>query len=336
MPWKGEREPYRIWLSEIILQQTRVEQGLQYYQRFVTSFPEVRDLASAPEQQVFKLWEGLGYYSRCRNLIATAKLICEKFDGHFPKTYEDILKLKGVGPYTAAAISSFAFNLPHAVVDGNVYRVLSRIYGVSTPIDSTEGKKQFRELAEKLLDKKEPAQYNQAIMDFGATICTPSPKCEACPFAVQCIAFNTNAIGLLPVKSKKIKIRKRFFHYLVIQNGNKIAIQQRTAKDIWNQLFEFPLIENADLLSHEDVLAAAIQNGWLTAQEEVLNYSDVYTQQLSHQLIRARFLRVISSGPLRNGNGLQWCEESELQDFPFPKIINAYLEGARSEVNGFG
>ena len=175
MPWKGEKDPYKIWLSEIILQQTRVEQGLNYYNNFIKTFPDVHKLAKAPEEKIFKLWEGLGYYTRCRNLIASARYISKELKGKFPDTYEEIKALKGVGPYTAAAISSFAFNLPHAVVDGNVFRVLARIFGISTPIDSTEGKKKFTELANKLLDKKQPGFYNQAIMDFGAVICKPAP-----------------------------------------------------------------------------------------------------------------------------------------------------------------
>jgi len=183
MPWKGEKDPYKIWLSEIILQQTRVEQGLEYYNRFVKVFPEINKLAKAPDKKIFKLWEGLGYYTRCRNLITTARFIVKEKKGVFPQTYEEIISLKGVGPYTAAAISSFAFNLPHAVVDGNVYRVLSRVFGIKKPVDSTEGKKYFNGLANELLSKEQPGIYNQAIMDFGAIICKPSsPLCTACVF----------------------------------------------------------------------------------------------------------------------------------------------------------
>src|SRR5262245_24307425 len=244
MPWKGEKDPYKIWLSEIILQQTRVEQGLEYYKKFIAKFPTVHDLAKAPEQQVFKLWEGLGYYTRCKNLVATAKVISKEKGGKFPNTYEDIKALKGIGPYTAAAISSFAFNLPYAVVDGNVFRVLARVFGVSTPIDSTAGKKYFTQLADDLLDKKQPGTYNQAIMDFGAVICKPeAPLCNQCPFNKTCYAYLNKKISELPVKEKKISIRKRWFYYFIIGNKDQSAIVQRTAKDIWQELYEYPLIE---------------------------------------------------------------------------------------------
>lgn len=203
MPWKGEKDPYRIWLSEIMLQQTRVEQGLPYYEKFIAAFPTIRHLAAAPDQQVFKLWEGLGYYSRCRNLLATARYIAHERDGAFPATYNEILALKGVGGYTAAAIASFAYNLPHAVLDGNVYRVLARIHGMDTPTDSAEGKKLFSELAQQQLPKEEPAAYNQAIMDFGATVCKPMPECRACFFASHCRAFEEGKQLQLPVKKKK-------------------------------------------------------------------------------------------------------------------------------------
>ena len=221
MPWKGEKNPYLIWLSEIILQQTRVEQGLPYYERFRENYPTVTDLANAPEDEVMKLWEGLGYYSRARNLHATAKMIDQEMDSIFPTTHAEILKLKGVGPYTAAAIASFAYNLPHAVVDGNVYRVLSRFFGIETPIDSTSGKKEFAQLAQDLIDKKQPGNYNQAIMDFGATHCMPKkPKCSQCLLRKNCKALLNNKVTSLPIKIKKIKKQTRYFNYLVI-NQNK-------------------------------------------------------------------------------------------------------------------
>ncbi|NJN78344.1 MAG: A/G-specific adenine glycosylase, partial [Saprospiraceae bacterium] len=206
MPWKGERNPYYIWLSEIILQQTRVEQGLPYFLKFKENYPTIKDLAAATEDEVMLLWQGLGYYSRARNLHFTAKYITYELDGIFPNTYSEIIRLKGVGSYTAAAIASFAYNLPHAVVDGNVYRVLSRYFGIHTPIDSTEGKKQFEKLANDLIDKERAADYNQAIMDFGATHCTPrNPSCSACILSSNCIGFNTQKNDILPVKTKKIK-----------------------------------------------------------------------------------------------------------------------------------
>ncbi len=245
MPWKGEKDPYKIWISEIILQQTRVQQGLAYYNRFIKTWPNVKSLAKADEQKVYKLWEGLGYYSRCRNLIATAKYINNELGGRFPEKYENILSLKGVGDYTAAAIASFAFNLPYAVVDGNVFRVLSRFFGIEIPVDTTEGKKLFKALANELIDKKNPAEYNQAIMDFGAIVCKPLlPLCSECPLQKKCIAFQKKLVNVLPLKQKSINTRQRFFNYLQVEHKNKIYVNQRTGKDIWQNLHEFILIES--------------------------------------------------------------------------------------------
>ena len=264
MPWKGEKDPYKIWLSEIILQQTRVEQGLNYYNNFIKTFPDIHKLAKAADEKVFKLWEGLGYYSRCRNLLVTARYISKELNGKFPDNYEDIRKLKGVGPYTAAAISSFAFNLPYAVVDGNVFRVLARIYGITIPIDSTDGKKYFATLAENLLDKKQPGYYNQAIMDFGAVICKPvTPLCLNCGFKKFCSAFINNKINELPVKEKKISIKKRWFYYLVLEYKNEIAVRQRIEKDIWQDLYEFPLIEADKEMDKKNILKQAEKNKWV-------------------------------------------------------------------------
>ena len=243
MPWKGEKDPYRIWLSEIMLQQTRVEQGLKYYQNFIEAFPDVHALANAPEAKVFKLWEGLGYYSRCRNLITTAKYISNELNGVFPKNYESILALKGVGGYTAAAISSFAYNLPYAVLDGNVFRVLSRIFDEEIPIDSTQGKKRFSALAQNILPQKTAGEYNQAIMDFGAIVCKPVPVCDDCFFNKQCLAFLSGKQQLLPIKEKKTKIKKRWLNYFVVKSGDEILIQQRSEKDVWQALHQFVLIE---------------------------------------------------------------------------------------------
>jgi A/G-specific adenine glycosylase len=215
MPWKGEKDPYRIWLSEVILQQTRVEQGLKYYQNFISTYPDVHALANAPVEKVFKTWEGLGYYSRCRNLISTARLISTELNGNFPKTYESILQLKGVGSYTAAAIASFAYNLPYAVLDGNVFRVLSRIFDIDVPIDSSQGKKHFSDLAQNILPQQNAGEFNQAIMDFGAVICKPVPECSICFFNSYCDAYLSGRQELLPVKEKKITIKQRWFNYAV-------------------------------------------------------------------------------------------------------------------------
>ena len=240
LPWRHTRDPYFIWLSEVILQQTRVAQGLPYYQQFTEAYPTVFDLAAAPEQEIMRLWQGLGYYSRARNLSQTAQFIVQEQNGQFPDSYHKLLKLKGIGPYTAAAIASFAYDEAVAVVDGNVYRVLARVFGLATDITSTEGKKQFAQLANELLDVSQPATYNQAIMEFGALQCTPvSPDCLLCPFQANCVANATGQIAKLPVKTKKTKVRERFFNYFVIIKNQEIALKQRTDRDIWQQLYDF-------------------------------------------------------------------------------------------------
>lgn len=331
MPWKGEKDPYRIWLSEIILQQTRVEQGLNYYNNFITTFPTIHQLAKAPDEKVFKLWEGLGYYSRCRNLLVTARLISVEYKGKFPDTFESIKALKGIGPYTASAISSFAFNLPYAVVDGNVFRVLARLFGITTPTDSTAGKKLFTALAEELLDKKQPGLYNQAIMDFGATICKPSPECDKCVFQKYCYALQHDMIDILPVKEKKIRIRKRWFYYLLLEHKGKLAIRQRMEKDIWQQLFEFPLIESNTEMPSKEVLKKAMTNKWFAKDEyELQSLSPVMKQQLSHQLIAGQFLSLkLKKKP--SGDWI-WVDKKELKEYAFPRFINQFFEEKSANV----
>ncbi|MBL7741182.1 MAG: A/G-specific adenine glycosylase [Chitinophagaceae bacterium] len=326
MPWKGEKDPYKIWLSEIILQQTRVEQGWSYYNNFIRSFPDVHALAKAPEAKVFKLWEGLGYYSRCRNLIVSAKYISGDLKGKFPDSYEKINTLKGVGPYTAAAISSFAFNLPYAVVDGNVFRVLARIFGIRTPIDSAQGKKEFTQLANELLDKNQAGLYNQAIMDFGAVICKPSPVCDQCPFQKKCYACLHDKINELPVKEKKLSIKKRWFYYFLLECKNETAIRQRTGKDIWQQLYEFPMIETEKETDLKAVLSKAEKDGiLLKGKYDVLSVSGVYKQQLSHQLIAGQFIRIkLKSKPARKNDWI-WLPGSKLRKYAFPKFINQHV-----------
>lgn len=328
MPWKGEKDPYKIWLSEIILQQTRVEQGLSYYHRFIETFPDIHQLAKATDDKIFKLWEGLGYYTRCRNLIATARYISNDLKGVFPNSYEKIKDLKGIGPYTAAAISSFAYNLPHAVVDGNVFRVLSRVFGIDKPIDSTEGKKYFTQLANEVLDKKQPGIYNQAIMDFGAVVCKPgAPLCNDCLFNKTCFAFLNNRVNELPVKEKRISIKKRWFYYLVIEHENKTTIQQRTGKDIWNQLYEFPMVETTKEEPTKKVIAQAEKLGFLQLKSyEVIAISPLFRQQLSHQLIAGRFIKIKLTKKESLNNGRLWVSKNQLKKLAFPKFINHYLD----------
>jgi A/G-specific adenine glycosylase len=330
MPWKGEKDPYKIWLSEIILQQTRVEQGTSYYNAFITKYPTVAELAAAPDQEVFKLWEGLGYYTRCRNLLKAARSIVAELNGVFPATYEEIIKLKGVGPYTAAAISSFAFDLPHAVVDGNVFRVLARIFGVYLPYDQPEGKRHFTALAGQLLDASSPSKYNQAIMDFGATVCKPkSPECPVCPFQSKCHAFLHGKVELLPVKSKKIIIKFRWFYYLVVEYNNQLLVRERTGSDIWQHLYEFCLIETADLLDESEVLLLTDKAGIKKKDVLKTEVSGEYRQQLTHQQIRGRFLHVIVKEGTKIPEGYQWIPKEDWKLLPFPRYILSYLKEKR-------
>jgi A/G-specific adenine glycosylase len=327
MPWKGEKDAYRIWLSEIILQQTRVEQGTKYYEKFINVFPNIHQLANAAEQKVYKCWEGLGYYTRCKNLIATARLISKEFKGSFPESYEEIKKLKGIGPYTAAAIASFAFDEKCAVVDGNVFRVLARIFGIDRPIDSTEGKKIFTYLANELLDKENPAIYNQAIMDFGAVICKPAPICDQCPFNKNCKAFLNDQIFSFPIKGKKNKIKKRWFNYLLLEYKGKLAIRQRVEKDIWHNLFEFLLLESNAALSESSILKEAKTKRWIEKNCFGIKYFfPALRQQLSHQLIEGSFTRVVLCQKPMLPNDFFWISKTELHNYPFPKFINQHLE----------
>ena len=326
MPWKGEKDPYKIWLSEIILQQTRVEQGLGYYNRFVKTFPSVQQLAAAPEQEVFKLWEGLGYYTRCRNLIHSAKYIANELSGEFPKGFENILALKGVGPYTAAAIASFAYNLPHAVLDGNVFRVLSRVFDVELPIDSTEGKKYFTHLAQQALPKDKAGEYNQAIMDFGATVCKPQPECAQCFFNQSCKAFLQNKQAALPVKEKKLKTRERWFHYIVLQWKDEIGIRQRTEKDIWQSLWDVLLIEGDGKWDKAHLLSQLQKSyGIEPHQYEVISAAANTSQKLTHQHIHFSFLHLNLLQPLEL-DGFIWVSPQKRDLYPFPKTLQAFLD----------
>lgn len=334
MPWKGEKDPYKIWLSEIILQQTRVEQGWDYYNRFITTFPTVQQLAKAPENKVFKLWEGLGYYSRCKNLIVTAKKISQEYKGVFPNEYEDILQLKGVGPYTAAAIASFAFNLPHAVVDGNVFRVLARYFNNATAIDSTAGKKIFTELAAALLDKKQPGLYNQAIMDFGAVICKPQqPLCVSCPLHKNCLAYANGTVSHLPVKEKKLNVKSRWFYYVIAQYNNEVLVKKRTAGDIWENLYEFVLYEAASPLDNSQVENLTILKTISRIKRPAVNWvSSAYKQKLTHQIIYGQFIN-ISLTQKTTPEGYEWVPFSHLSKLAFPKIITLYLKDKNVSLN---
>lgn len=326
MPWKGETDPYKIWLSEIILQQTRVEQGREYYNRFVKTFPTIEKLARAPEERIFKLWEGLGYYTRCKNLIATAKFIANERKGVFPDKYQDILALKGVGPYTAAAIASFAFNLPHAVVDGNVFRVLARFFGIDTAIDSTAGKKEFSILAEKLLMKSEPGKYNQAIMDIGAVICKPqNPLCTHCFLQQKCVAYTKDLTNQLPVKAGKLIKKERWLYYLVLEYDGKIYVRKRGANDIWENLYEFILLDSGIQLSEEEIKENVLVKKLSGLNKKAkIKLSGLYKQQLTHQNLHGSFI-YIKTMIKPEIKGYKAISYKELNQLAFPKFINAYL-----------
>ena len=327
LPWRNTSDPYKVWLSEIILQQTRVDQGMSYYEKFVESFPTVNDLAQASEDQVLKLWQGLGYYSRARNLHTTAKIIVNDYNGQFPDNYKDLLNLKGVGPYTAAAISSFCFGEARAVVDGNVYRVLARIYGEFTPIDSTAGKKLFQQMADEVIDNENPGEHNQAMMEFGATHCTPkNPACDSCPFNKVCIAHRTNQVELLPQKSKKQKVKKIYFSYLVFADNDYIWLRKRSGKGIWKNLHDFPLIESeteqkSDWLARE----SRAKYGRIEEASKPIAVNKEYVHLLSHRKIHAKFY-VVQTGPEKNASeDLIRVHKSKLEEFAVPRLVENFM-----------
>lgn len=337
MPWKGEKDPYKIWISEIILQQTRVQQGINYYERFIKAFPNVKSLATATQKEVYKLWEGLGYYSRCKNLIETAKFIHRNLDGKFPEKYEDILSLKGIGSYTASAIASFAYNKSYAVLDGNVFRVLSRFFGIELPVNTSEGKKMYGQLSQQLLDRKNPADYNQAIMDFGAVICKPmSPLCPECPLQKRCVAFLNNKINSLPINNKIIKQKERFFNYLIVEYKNKFYISKRTQKDIWENLYEFILIETKFWQNKKDILTQplfleVIQENEYTIKQEAKWIS----QKLTHQLITAHFFHIEVKKPLKKSKKYFLATKNQIKLLPFPKLTASYFADKNVPLNLF-
>lgn len=327
LPWRGTHDPYKIWLSEIILQQTRVAQGLPYYYAFVEAYPSVKDLAMAPEEEVLRLWQGLGYYSRARNLHACAKNIWFEMGGEFPKTYNDLLKLKGVGSYTASAIASFAYGEAKAVVDGNVFRVLARYFGIETDIAGSKAKKEFEALANQIIPIDQPGEFNQAMMDFGARLCTPkNPRCEACPVKVSCFARQYNMVSDLPVKINKVKIRERHFHYYVIKCGEKWVWKKRPSGDIWEGLFDFPLTE-----SRPDEKTKTLEIP-LKESNRLQPYPKNYRHILSHQRLNAVFSEVeIEAGNIDELEN--WCQkegfmlvaEDKIEYLAKPKLIVNFL-----------
>ncbi len=329
LPWRNTRDPYKVWISEIILQQTRVNQGFEYYNRFIERFPDVGSLADADEQEVLKYWQGLGYYSRARNLHETSRMIRNNYSGIFPPHYESLLKLKGVGEYTAAAIASFSWNLPHPVVDGNVFRFLSRMFAVNTPIDTPKGKKVFTELAGELMDPDRPGLFNQAIMEFGALQCVPvSPDCSSCPFETQCMANASSSISVYPVKQNKTKTQERYFYYFHICNGNYTYLNQRKGKGIWQHLYEFPMVESDIPLSWKE-LSDSPAFKQLFPSSENIDFKLIIDQKkhiLSHRILYVDFYQVLLPSESNLTFPYLKIRKDEIDHYPTHRLMQFYLE----------
>lgn len=316
LPWRGEKDPYKIWVSEIILQQTRVQQGWDYYLRFIQRFPNVQALANAEEEQVLLVWQGLGYYSRARNMHFAAKQIMTDYQGIFPNDYDSIRKLKGIGDYTAAAISSIAFGLPYAAIDGNVLRIISRIFGVCEDISILDTKKRITDLCNAHIDKKNPGVFNQACMDFGALWCTPKgPKCHICPFSAECYASKHNMTETLPIKSNKIVKKERFFHFIFFIYSNSIILEKRTGKDIWKNLYQFPLTErkSADTLK---------------GLKKVAEFREVLTHQIVYGIF---YMREAKRKPICKENQELVAMEN-IKQYPMPKIMLDFLKSINMDI----
>ncbi len=329
-PWRKTKDPYSIWLSEIIMQQTRVEQGTPYYLKFIEKYPTVQDLASSKEEEVLKLWQGLGYYSRARNLLASAQWVVSENEGVFPNTHRELLQLKGVGDYTASAISSICFSEAQAVVDGNVYRFLSRCFGMDTPINHSSAPALFKKKAQLLMGKASPGEFNQAMMEFGALHCTPkSPQCSTCPFQAECVAHQQGKVCDFPVKTKRVKIRKRFFNYLILQTPSKRSVMmQRKEKGIWQNLFEFPLIETQNTVEQNELMNHSDFQAWQATQfsQPLLLTPRPIKHVLSHQHLYIQFWEIKSSE--------EWEEATSfkrLKKHPMPIVLAHFIENFEME-----
>jgi A/G-specific adenine glycosylase len=331
LPWRSTTDPYRIWVSEIILQQTRVDQGTGYYHNFIQRFPDVHSLAAAGEDEVLKIWQGLGYYSRARNMHKTARIIAEKHAGSFPQTYEELIQLKGIGPYTAAAIASICFNQPHPVIDGNVYRVISRWFAIEQPIDSLPGKNMIVKALNEIFDHDNPGTFNQALMEFGATVCTPkNPACSSCIFQNQCSAYHSQLVGTLPKKSKSAKTQKRYFHYLVPifaeEKSIFTLIKKRPETDIWAGLYDFPMIESSEALALDALCGtAAWQQFFPDAQPQVYHVSKAYKHQLTHRQIFATFyILELKKHADINFRGTA-VKPGSIDSYPLPRLVDIFI-----------
>ncbi len=328
LPWRKTEDPYKIWISEIILQQTRIEQGLHYYLKFIETFPDIETLALASEDQVLKLWQGLGYYSRARNLHESAKIINTNHQGKFPSSYSEILSLKGVGPYTAAAVASIAFGLPHPVLDGNVFRLLARYFGILFPVDSEKGKKEFYKTAFEIMPKNNPGFHNEALMEFGALQCTPrSPGCCSCPLSSSCFAFNQKKVEQLPLKKKNSKKRMRYLYYYLIESGSSIWLEKRTSNDIWKNLYQFPLVETPQKASVEAV--ASLHPSFLrNCHFNIKSISDFQKHILSHQTLYARLINLEVSDKYELDDCYLQIEKKDFHKYAVPRLIEKLLENS--------
>jgi A/G-specific adenine glycosylase len=325
LPWRNTTDAYIIWLSEIILQQTRVEQGMPYFYRFSEKYPTVTAFAAAHEDEILRLWQGLGYYSRGRNMLKTAQLVLEKYNGVFPTRYDELIKLKGIGEYTAAAISSFGANEARAVVDGNVYRVLARYFGIDEPINSPKGKKMFQKIADEVLDKARPAMHNQAMMEFGAMLCKPkNPACGICPVRIGCVAFKTNATTYLPVKINKVKVRERFFNYMLISDGEKILMNKRDESDIWANMYDLPLIETTELMEPAELLKLP-QMSFFGENIIIKDNSPIIKHVLTHQNLYIRFL-ILKDSPKKLQDNWFYTDVANLKNLALPQRIFIFIK----------
>jgi A/G-specific adenine glycosylase len=334
LPWRKTSSPYLVWLSEVILQQTRVAQGLDYYLRFTTRYPRIEDMANAPLDDVLKLWQGLGYYTRARNMHETAKFIVNNLNGVFPDSFGSLLKLRGIGKYTAAAIASISFKEPVAVVDGNVFRVLARFYGIHEPINTTRGRTFFEKRAAGILDRANPDIHNQAMMELGALVCVPrSPRCEDCPLEKECVARSRGIISLLPLKADKKKQRIRYFNYIFLHHGALTWLSKRTGKDIWHSLYEFPLFETAVPVTREELYALPGWNDLIGASEfSIIGSPQKYRHQLTHQTLHCTFYNIEVKEPLADfQKSLFKTEIGNLGHYPVPRLIENYLADLKQQ-----
>jgi A/G-specific adenine glycosylase len=326
LPWRISNDPYSVWVSEIILQQTRIDQGMNYYMQFINRFPDISSLANASEDEVLKIWQGLGYYSRARNMHYTARQIMNEYNSRFPESYKEIRKLKGIGDYTAAAIASISYGSENAVIDGNVYRVLARIFGIATPIDTSKGRKEISVLAHSLLDRQNPGQFNEALMDFGALQCIPrNPSCTQCPFMNKCFALKNKQVDYFPVKSKQVEQKKRHFNYLYISYEKYFFLEQRKGKDIWHNLYQFPLIETFEPVDEKTLISSPEFNNLFDGLKVTVESSTPeITHLLTHQRLYIRFLEIRLTESIKK---FPWImtNERELSKFPLPKPIDNYL-----------